>query len=270
VTTSTPTIFQSTPATPYRLTFSGMLRSEWIKLHSLWSTGWLYASVVVISLALGALAPVVVEDAAAASADQILEVVASGATFGILFSQLVVATLGVISMTGEYSTGQIRSTLTAVPTRLRMLGAKATVLIVSSFVVGVLSAAGGAAVAAAIVGARGGTVAFAEPEVLASILWTGFYLAVVAVFSLGIGTLVRNTGGGIATALAALLVLPIAFSLAPVQWMQEASAWLLSNAGMALAQGTGATPTWQLALTVLAWAVGSTLIGAALLRRRDA
>jgi ABC-2 type transport system permease protein len=270
MTTSTLTTMPATAGSAPRLAFSGILRSEWIKLHSLWSTGWLYASVIAISLALGALAPSLVEDAATASRAEVIEVTASGAAFGILFSQLVVAALGVISMTGEYSTGQIKSSLTAVPRRLRVLGAKATILFVSSFIVGVVSAAGGAAVAAAILASRGGPVTLAEPEVFASVLWTGFYLAMVAVFSLGIGTVIRNTGGGIATALAVILVLPIVFSLAPVAWMQDASAYLLSNAGMALAQGNSAIETWQLMLTVVGWAAASTAVGAVLLRRRDA
>ncbi len=270
MTTSTLTKSPVSTGSAPRLAFSGIMRSEWIKLHSLWSTGWLYASVIAISVALGALAPMVVEDITSASRAEVIEVTALGATFGIPFSQLVVAALGVISMTGEYSTGQIKSSLTAVPRRLRVLGAKTAVLFLSSFVVGVLSAAGGAAISAAISASRGGPITLAEPEVLASVLWTGFYLAMVAVFSLGIGTVIRNTGGGIATALAVLMVLPIVFSLAPVEWMQNASAYLLSNAGMGLAQGNGAIETWQLMLTVVGWVASSIFVGAVLLKRRDA
>ncbi len=270
MTATTATTSSASAVSPRHLTWPGVLRSEWIKLHTLWSTGWLYASVIAISVALGALAPALVEDVSAASRTELIRATASGAAFGILFSQLVIAALGVLSMTGEYSTGQIRSSLTAVPRRLHLLGAKATVLFLASFTVGVVSATGGAAVAAAIIASRGGSVGVAEPAVLASILWTGFYLAMVAVFALGVGTIVRNTGGGIAAALATLLVLPIVFSVAPVQWMQDAATYLLSNAGTSLAQGGSGSETLPLLLAVVGWTAVPSVLGAVLLRRRDA
>jgi ABC-2 type transport system permease protein len=252
----------------HHLVFSGILRSEWIKLFSLRSTVWLYAAIILISLALGALAPSILEDPAIASRAEIGQTIASGATFGILFSQLVIAALGAISMTGEYSSGQITSTLTAVPGRVKVLCAKAVILFLSSFVVGLTSAAGGAAIAALTMSVQGASVSLADPSFLASVGWAGFYLAMVSVFSLGVGTILRSTGGAIATVLGILLVLPIVFSLSPVTWMQDASAYLLSNAGQTLAQGD--STTWPFVLAVVGWMAMSLVIGSVMLRRRDA
>lgn len=251
------------------LSFPGVVKSEWIKLHSLRSTASSYAVLVVVTVSLAALIAVTTEVGTYSAAEQVQTTVGA-ATFGVFFGQLIVAVLGVLAITGEYSTGQIRSTLTAVPGRLAALGAKALVLFVSSFAVGLLSVVLGYLAALPLLAAQGVSASLVNPDVALPLAGSALYLAVIAVFSLGIGTALRSTAGGVALALAVLLLLPLVFALVPVPAVNEASVFLLTNAGLAISGGPSTLDTWQQVLVVAAWVVASTGIGATLLARRDA
>lgn len=276
----TVTAAASTPGTTFVVTgpgvsFAGLLRSEWIKLRSVRSTVWSYATVIVISLGMAA----VMSASSGFGGEQIPAaaqpaIVAQAATFGIFFGQLVVAALGVLAISGEYSTGMIRSSLTAAPTRLPMLAAKAVVLFVCTFAVGVLSTVGSYLVAAPIMAGLGITAGITDPDLVLPLLGGALYLAMVSVFALGIGAILRSSAGGIAAALGAILLLPIAFIMIPAQWALDVSPFLILNAGLALFGLNGFTSaafeTWQNVLIVLGWVIAALAAAAVLLRRRDA
>jgi ABC-2 type transport system permease protein len=276
----TVTAAASAPETTFVVTgpgvsFAGLLRSEWIKLRSVRSTVWSYATVIVISLGMAA----VMSASSGFGGEQIPAaaqpaIVAQAATFGIFFGQLVVAALGVLAISGEYSTGMIRSSLTAAPTRLPMLAAKAVVLFVCTFAVGVLSTVGSYLVAAPIMAGLGITAGITDPDLVLPLLGGALYLAMVSVFALGIGAILRSSAGGIAAALGAILLLPIAFIMIPAQWALDVSPFLILNAGLALFGLNGFTSatfeTWQNVLIVLGWVIAALAAAAVLLRRRDA
>ena len=252
-----------------RLTFSGVLRSEWIKLLSLRSTVWSYAILLVLTLALAALLAYTADPTLLPGADQVAAAT-TAATFGVFFGQLIVAVLGVLVITGEYSTGQIRSSLTAVPTRLPVLGAKAIVLFVTSFVVSAASMLLSYALATSILISRGAEAEFMVSDAVGPIAGTAFYVAVIAVFALGLGAIIRNTGGGVAAALGVILLLPLVFALIPISWVNDAQAYLLNNAGLAISGGASPLDTWQQFVVTAVWVVASLGLGAVLLTRRDA
>jgi ABC-2 type transport system permease protein len=77
--------------------------------------------------------------------------------FGVYFGQLVVAALGVLVISGEYSTGMIKSTLTAAPRRLSALWAKVAVLFTTTYVVGLFAILGSFLVASPILAGRAST-----------------------------------------------------------------------------------------------------------------
>jgi ABC-2 type transport system permease protein len=257
------------------VSFAGLLRSEWIKLRSVRSTVWSYATVIVISLGMAA----VMSASSGFGGEQIPTdaqpaIVAQAATFGVFFGQLVVAALGVLAISGEYSTGMIRSSLTASPARLPMLAAKAVVLFVCTFVVGVLGTVGSYLVAAPIMAGLGITAGITDPDLLLPLLGGALYLAMVSVFALGIGAILRSSAGGIAAALGAILLLPIAFLMIPAQWALDVSPFLILNAGLAIFGLNGFTSatfeTWQNVLIVLGWVIVALAAASVLLRRRDA
>jgi ABC-2 type transport system permease protein len=259
------------------LNFARVIRSEWIKLRSLRSTFWTYAIVVVLGLGFTALVAFSIPDTIASRipAAQHSAFVVNTASFGVNFGQLAVAVLGVLAISGEYSTGMIRSSFAAVPKRLPVLAAKAIVLFLTSFVVGIVTSAASWAIAAPVLSGKGFSADFGSPDTLWAILGAGTYLGLVAVFALGLGTILRAGAGGIAAALGVLFLLPIivnlVHSLTNIDWIGKASNYLISAGGSGMAgSDNGGFEPWANVLIVLAWTVVSVVIGAIVLKRRDA
>jgi ABC-2 type transport system permease protein len=253
------------------LSFPGILKSEWIKLRTVRSTVWSYATVIVISLAMALLMSSTLDlDGRQIAESEQGSWLIQASTFGILFGQLVVAVLGVLSISGEYSTGMVRSSLTAVPRRLPVLAGKALVLFVCTYVVGLVSVVGSFLVAAPIMAGKGLSASLADPDVLFPLLSAALYLALVAVFGLGIGTILRSSAGGIAATLGVILLLPTVVPLIPATWVTDLMPYILSNAGTASFIGGSSMEPWQNILIVVGWAAVALAGAAVLLKRRDA
>lgn len=268
------TLTSSVPPT-VRLSAPGIVRSEWIKLRSVRSTVWSYAIVVLVSIALALLmsSTISMENMGPIPPEVQPTIVLQASTFGVFFGQLVVSVLGVLIISGEYSTGMIRSTLSAVPRRLPALWAKAIVLFVATFAVGLVSTFGAYAVASPILASKGIEADLLGDGVLTALLGGSLYLALISVFALGIGTILRNGAGGIAAVLGTVLILPTVLQIIPATWAQDASPYLLSNAGtvlFGLPTSDAALDPWQAMLVVLGWTIASLVVAAVLLRRRDA
>jgi ABC-2 type transport system permease protein len=248
---------------------AGLLRSEWIKLRSVRSTIWSFAIVIAatVTIAVGLSATTInLSRTVEEQASEALWV----ATFGVAAGQLVMAALGVLVISGEYATGMIRSTLTAVPKRTPALVAKAVVLFVASFLVGVFATFASALVSAPILAGRGITEQFDGPFV-ADLLLASLYLALTSVFALGLGTVLRSSAGGLAAVLGIVMLLPVlVFQLQfDAEWLRDISPYLFSNAGAGMYNG-GQFEQWQFTLIVVAWTGVSLALGALLLKRRDA
>ncbi|CAN5141020.1 ABC transporter permease [soil metagenome] len=261
-------------ASKVRLTPGGILRSEWIKLRSLRSTVWSYAVLLVIQIAIGLLiTSVAVSRGSGTEAGRLLEApgfAALGATAGVNFGQLVVSVLGVLVISGEYSTGQIRSTFAAVPKRLPVLWAKAAVFGVVTFAVSLVAILLTYLVTWPILSGAGVTSNLFDSDVYLKLLGGAGYLALIGLLALALGAVLRNTAGGIAAALGLLLVVPVIFGLIPADWAHSVSDWLPGNAGASLFQSGGVFEWWQGLLILLGWI---TVVGAAaavLMKRRDA
>jgi ABC-2 type transport system permease protein len=258
------------------LTFSGVLRSESIKLWSLRSTYWSFSLVVVASLGIAVLMALAITsgyDSASGTAMGVNgpQLFVLAATAGLGLGQLIVAVLGVLSISGEYSSGMIKSTLTAVPNRLPALFAKVAVLFTFTFLVGLLSVVGSYLVAIPILGAKDISANLFDADVYLPLLGNVLFLALIAVFAIGIGTIVRSSAGGIATVLGILLLLPTVVALFSmlVEWVQDIMPFLFTSAGSEMIT-PNTMESWQGFLVVLAWVVVSLGAAALLLKRRDA
>ena len=267
-------------ATGSGLSFLGIMRSEWIKLRSLRSTVWSFVLLIVLGIAVAALMSIasavqlggVGLSMQIPAGDQAL-ILLSSATSGVFLGQMIVAILGVISITGEYSTGMIKSTLTAVPRRLPALAAKAIVMFLATFVVGLVSAVTSFGVASLLLLGEGLSANLFDPIVLVPLLASALYLALVAVFALGVGAFLRSSAGSIALAVGTLLVLPVIVGLIPADWALSITPFLLPNAGVEMFAQTGTSAIvepWQNLLVVLGWVAASLGTAALLLKRRDA
>ena len=266
------------------LSFRGLLLSEWIKLTSLRSTVWCYGIILVINLGLGLLlaASFRQREDHTAALDQGYWIQA--ATIGIAFSQLVVAVLGALVITGEYGTGMIRSTLTAVPRRTPALLSKAVVFGVVTFVVSLASIAGAALLAGVILSGKGLSLDLGDGRVLAALIGGAGFLTLVGLIALFLGTIVRNSAAGISAVLGLIFVAPIVLQIfaavTRASWVQNVFEFLPSSAGSRL-YGYAATPAvkipdvivldpGQALLVLVAWVIVFASIATTLLKRRDA
>jgi ABC-type transport system involved in multi-copper enzyme maturation permease subunit len=200
---------------------------------------------------------------------------------GVNVSQLAIAVLGVLLITGEYSTGMIRASLTAVPRRLPVLWAKAIVYGVTVFALMLPS------VVIAFLGSQAILrhqhilqLSFTHPGVLRAVVGSAVYLVLVGLFALAIGAIVRSTAGGIATFAAIFFVIPPLLNILPSSWNDAISPYLPDAAGRDMFSLTLPLPGDQPATHDLSAGWGFALfagycalalaVAAVLLARRDA
>jgi ABC-2 type transport system permease protein len=191
-------------------------------------------------------------------------------TLGILFNQLVISVLGVLVITGEYGTGQIRSSLTAVPKRLPVLWAKALVFSVTSFVVGLVAVFASYAVTWPMLQAKGVESSLGDVEVWGHLVGAAGYLALIGLVAFFLGALLRHTAGGIAAAVGLLLVVPSVISFISADWASVLADWLPGSVGQTLFFGGEVFEPWQAVLVMLGWIALFAVPAAVLMRRRDA
>ncbi|TCU43799.1 ABC transporter permease subunit [Curtobacterium sp. PhB146] len=222
-----------------RLSFPHLVRSEWIKLRSIRSTFWCYAILVLVTIGMAAL----VGANTNSGGDQMPTDIANGTlvnvnTVGVLLSSLVVGVLGVLIITGEYGTGQVRSTFTADPRRTGVILAKAVVLAVTTFVVSAVATWIGVLISLPLLAGNGVEPEIGNPSVFLPILGSSVYLTLLALLAYGIGLLVRSSAGGIAITLGILLVLPVVLSLMAglmnLEWPVNIMKFLPDQAGSQL------------------------------------
>lgn len=179
--------------------------------------------------------------------------------------------MGVRAITSEYSTGLIRTSLAAVPRRRTLLLAKTAVVGTVTLVSGVLISLGSFVVGQAMLGADY-NVSLGDPGVLGTILGAGFYVSVVALVGLGLGTVIRHKAGTLTTLVGIVFILPGIVGALPESWSGD-HRWLLSSAGDALVTTehlTGAPSTGRALVICLLWVGGSLGAAAYAISKRDA
>jgi ABC-2 type transport system permease protein len=261
-----------------RQTAVDLLCSEWTKIRTLRSTVWSLLLLVVVTLGFTALftALTVAQWATLAPATKAQVLADPGRMVlgaGFQLGQLAVCVLGVLVMTSEYASGTIRASLLAVPTRTPMLAAKTGVFAALIFVVGEVTAIPTFFLGAWVLRNRA-PVSISDPGVLRAVLGAGIYLAVLAVFAIAIGALVRHTAGAITGIIGFVLVLAPLTQLLPGAVGRHIHGYLPSEAGSLVAsphQGVNdVLGPWQ-GLGVFCLETAVLVVAAAyLLRRRDA
>ncbi|AXE90401.1 ABC transporter permease subunit [Streptomyces sp. Go-475] len=225
----------------YKVTGPRVLRAEWAKFWSLRSSWITLAVAVVLLIALGSIASATYSPDATTQGGPPGPGSGSGeqdavglALLGVTFASLAVGVLGVLLSAGEYTTGMIRSTLTAVPRRLPVLWSKAAVIGAVILVLTTLGAL--AAFQLGTLGLDGEKIALSlgDDGVLRSLAGAGLYLALVAVAGVALGMLLRSSAGAIAVLVGVLLILPGLASLLPDSLHDNINPYFPSNAGSAM------------------------------------
>lgn len=273
--TTTVTTVRAATST-HRLTFARVLRSEWIKVKTVRSTWWSIGVVVIISIGMSLLlaysmsSPASVPDGEAVALDPLTAIL--GPT---QFTILLAGVIGAITVTGEYSTGMIRSTLTAEPFRGAVLAAKG--IIVAALLAATSAVVFGAAALLTTPLLSESPLDWSDPAASTiPLLWGVVSMAAFALLGLALGFIIGNGAGAIAATVALLFLLPPLVSIFPQgaswQWIHDLGDALPGPAAQALmSPGTETGLPDGLAALALALWVGSALLAAwAVLRRRDA
>jgi ABC-2 type transport system permease protein len=261
------------PRSTSNVSAGGVIASEWIKLRSLRSSWLTLAAAVIGMIGVGWLVSYETNTHwAHMQADERLgfDPVSRSLT-GVYLAQLAIGVLGVLVITGEYATGMIRATLSAVPRRLPVLWAKIGVFSSVTFVLMVVSSFAAFLVGQQLLGSHGTTLS--SPHALRAVIGVALYLTVVAVLAIGLGFIVRSTAGGIAALFGLLLVLPAIGHVLPTSWQQHVLPYLPSNAGGALytlKPDPGTLAPWTGFGVMCIWAAVAVVSAIVVLRRRDA
>jgi hypothetical protein len=252
-----------------------VVRSEWTKFITLRSTLWSLGIGMLLTLAFPIIFAAVTGSHWAhmpphERADRHpLEI----ALAGVNVAQLAIAVLGVLVITGEYSTGMIRSTFLAVPKRLPVLWAKLGVYAVIAFVLTLPAVIASFYASQAILRRHHILqISISSPGVVRTLVGGALYVMGVGVFALAIGAIVRNTAGGIALFAGIFFVIPPLMNILPLSWNNAISKWLPSEAGrqlFALHRDPSRIAQWPSGALFLGYCLLAIAIAAVLLRRRD-
>lgn len=217
-----------------QVTFGRILSAEWTKIRTVRSTVWTLASMVVVSVGLTALICMAVAgDLSAGDAGG--EAPGSFVNWGMLFGQIGALVLGIMVATAEYSSGMIRSTLAAAPRRWSVLLAKTIVLGGLLLVLGTITSVASFAAGNAFLSAEGVGFTLDDPGVLRSLIGGGLYLAVLGLFGLGLGMLMRHTAGAVTVGIALIFVVGNLVGLIPGAVGEWLTKLIPGNAGSTVA-----------------------------------
>jgi ABC-type transport system involved in multi-copper enzyme maturation permease subunit len=252
-----------------------VVRSEWTKFWTVRSTRWSLLAATVLTIGFPVLASTIISThwGSRSLHDRAHFNPLDPALIGSQIAQLAIGVLGVLVVSGEYSTGMIRATLTAVPKRLPVLWAKVGVFAVVAFALMLPAVAIAFFASQSILGRHHASYSWHHPGVARAVVGAALYLVVVAVLTVGIGAIVRSTAGGIATFAAIFFVLPPIMDVLPASWNGAISPYLPSEAGRAVIQVTrdsGSLAPWTGFALFALYAAVALFAGAVVLKVRDA
>lgn len=287
---------------PGRAGFIGTLKSEFTKIRSVRSTYWTLIAMFVVCVGIGALfswgqterllslehgvrlggqpiPPGAVKAVVAHRAAEIRSSAVAISLFGLLIGQLIIVVLGSLTITSEYSTGMIRTSLTTMPRRVTWFAAKGVVFGVVALVTGLVTSFTAFFVGQAILSSQHVGTAIGHHAVLAQVIGGGLFLAATGLLAFGLGAILRHTAGAIATGIGLMFVVMILSNFLPSPpsgWFGQADfdKWIPFYAGSHLWQnqmlGVNPFSPWVGYGVFCAYAAAAILGGLVLFLRRDA
>jgi ABC-2 type transport system permease protein len=262
-------------APPRRAGLGGAVRSELTKIRSTRSTYWALAAMFAATAGFGALA-------SAASASH-----ASGlgpgfdptqqSLAGLYIGQLIIAVLGALTVTSEYSTGMIRTSLAVQPRRGTVLAAKAIVFTAVALVTGLVTTFTAFFLGQALMSGQHISATLGQPGVLRAVIGGALFLTACGLLALGLGMVLRHSAGAITAAIGLLFVLTVLVQFLPESWQGHVDKWMPALAGSGIwatvAPGPGSPPmfaAWAGFAVLAGYAAVALAAGAVVFFRRDA
>lgn len=270
------TLGANLPAATGRAGFGGALRSEWTKLISLRSTVVTLLATMAVTIGLsslfawGATHRFMTRGHIPPTFDVI-----RASLFGLIFGQLVIAVIGAMTITGEYGTGMIRTSLAAQPRRMVTLGAKLTVFTAVALVTGLISSFASFFIGQHFFSQLGIQASLSSPNALRAVIGGALFLTVAGLLSFGLGTILRHTAGAITAAVGVLFISFILYQFLPDDWAADVQRWIPFFAGSGVwtarvAPDEHVWGPWVEFAIFAGYAVVAVVIGAITFRRRDA
>jgi ABC-2 type transport system permease protein len=286
-----------------RAGFIGTVRSEFTKIRSVRSTYWTLIAMFVVCVGIGALFSwgqterlislehgvrlggqplppgVSVKALVAHRAAQIKSMAVAVSLFGLLIGQLIIVVLGALTITSEYSTGMIRTSLTAMPRRSTWFAAKGVVFGTVALVTGLVTSFTAFFVGQAILSSQHVNTTIGHHAVLAQVIGGGLFLAATGLLAFGVGAMLRHSAGAIASGIGLMFVLLILSNFLPSPpsgWFGQADfdKWIPFYAGSHLWQnqmlGVNPFSPWVGYAVFCAYAAAAIIGGWVLFLRRDA
>jgi hypothetical protein len=199
------------------------LRGEWTKFWSLRSAGWSVFALAFVTYGLCYLSTSALRGHAQIS-DPIMRVLV-----GFNFGQFVMGVLGVLFLSSEYSTGQIRSTMAAMPRRGIVLAAKAIVVGGVGLVLGEVLSFSTYFLGHFILLGQASQISLSQPGVLRVLIESGIDLPIVGLIGLGIAAIVRSSAASLSIFTSIMLVLTVVFFALPGVVVNVVSRYLPAN-----------------------------------------
>ncbi|MFH9070957.1 ABC transporter permease [Streptomyces alboflavus] len=266
---TTDTLTRPTPAptrSPYRVTTSRVLRSEWHKLWTLRST-WITlitaaALVLAVGITMGS-----TYDGDDSEIDTVVFVL-----FGTQLSQICLAVLGILVTAGEYANGMIRASLTAVPRRGPVLWSKAAVFTTVAFTLSLVTNVVTFLVAQLWLAGTDKELSLTDSGVLGALAGSAAAITLLSLIALALGALLRSVPGGIGAFVGAVLVLPEVIGTLPLDAVDTVVKYFPAQASSSLGSITPVDDTVSAGtglLTLILWAAALLIAASALLKRRD-
>ncbi|MGW3963195.1 ABC transporter permease [Amycolatopsis sp. NPDC005003] len=249
----------------------GAVAAEWTKFWSVRATWWSLVGATALMLGYSALSAIAqrYEDDHPLGAHTI----AIGG--GFYLAQFALIAMATLSVTSEYASGGIRSTLLWTPVRGRVVLAKAAVLLPVLFAHGVLLSCAGTALASAVMNGHGLPTTFSAATTAA--LGMGGYFALLGLLCTGFGWALRSAAGTLVSVI--VLLVPVPLIVASLG-LPELTSYFPAIAGInAMVEAGQPNPVtmspapyapWVGLVICAAWTTAALLTGAAVLRRRDA
>jgi ABC-type transport system involved in multi-copper enzyme maturation permease subunit len=260
------------PANAGNANLAGALKSEFTKIRSVRSTYWNLLGMVVVTIGISALASYgATRNQHGPGFDPTMQSLG-----GLYLSQLIIAALGVLVITSEYSTKMIGTSLTAMPRRGTLIAAKAIVFGAVSFVTSLVTCFAAFFLGQAIMSSHHISTTLSQPGVLRAVVGGALFLTAVGLLGFGIGLLIRHSAGAICTAVAMLFVASILVNLLPSSWQNHVDRLLPAIAGGSIwsvvpqSSPPATFGPWTGYAVLCAWAAVAIAGGMYLFRKRNA
>lgn len=235
-------------------------RAEWARLWTLRSTWWALLAGAALMLFIGGAA-------GSGNAGGEAAPIWHAAQIALIPGQFAFLLMVLLAVTGEYSTGAIRSTLQWVPRRSVVLATRLLVPVLFATVCAVMVAAATDLVAWLFLGEAAEVI---PGDIVTSLGRIALVVAFGGVLTVGIGLLLRSTAGALTAIFLLMLVLPIALGNMGVPWLVTISDHLPGRAVVAmLVVDELELAASTIAVVMSTWTAAAVVAGGWSLLRRD-